>query len=159
MDIKEDPNWEEKITNDDPKFNGGLRKGSETWSMNGSAQGKIIEKLKDKKDFQGHIYITNWPSMFLAIFADHVRVVRILPIDNERTEVSAEWLFEKSTYKDKNYDKSNVVDFAIKVMKQDGEACELNQKGIYNPGINSGILMPEEYEVKRFQDWVRKKVR
>ena len=43
-------------------------------------------------------------------------------------------------------------------MQQDGEACELNQKGIYNPGINAGVLMPEEYEVKRFQDWVRKKL-
>ena len=44
-------------------------------------------------------------------------------------------------------------------MSQDGEACELNQKGLYNPGINSGVLMPEEYEVKRFQDWVRSKVK
>ena len=159
MDIKEDPSWKENIKNDDPKFKGGLRKGSETWSMNGSAQGKIINKLKGKKNFQGHIYITNWPSMFIAIFVDHVRVVRILPINNEQTEVSAEWLFEKSTNDDKSYDKSNVVDFAIKVMKQDGEACELNQKGIYNPGIHSGVLMPEEYEVKRFQDWIRKKVK
>lgn len=158
MDIKEDPAWQEKIKNEDPKFSGGLRKGSETWSLNGSAQGKIIKKLKNKKNFQGHIYITNWPSMFLAIFVDHVRVVRILPIDNENTQVSAEWLFEKSTYEDKKYDMKNVIDFAIKVMIQDGEACELNQKGIYNPRISAGVLMPEEYEVKRFQDWVRKKL-
>ena len=159
MDIKEDPDWKEKIKNDDPKFRGGLRKGSETWSLDGSAQGRIIQKLKGKNDFSGHIYITNWPSMFLAIFADHVRVVRILPINNEQTEVSAEWLFEKKTNNDKKYDKKNVIDFAIKVMSQDGEACELNQKGLYNPGINSGVLMPEEYEVKRFQDWVRSKVK
>ena len=86
MDIKEDPDWEEKIGNDDPKFSGGLRKGSETWSLNGSAQGKIIKELKNKKNFQGHIYITNWPSMFLAIFVDHVRVVRVLPIDHENQE-------------------------------------------------------------------------
>ena len=159
MDIKEDPNWKEKVENNDPKFSGGLRKGSETWSLDGSAQGKIINKLKNKKEFNGHIYITNWPSMFLAIFTDHVRVVRMLPIDSEHTKVSAEWLFEKSTLDDRSYDKKNVIDFAIKVMMQDSDACELNQKGIYNPRINSGILMPEEYEVKRFQDWVRKKVR
>jgi Rieske 2Fe-2S family protein len=158
MDIKEDPDWEEKIGNEDPKFSGGLRKGSETWSLNGSAQGKMIKELKNKKNFQGHIYITNWPSMFLAIFVDHVRVVRVLPIDHENTQVSAEWLFEKSTYDDKKYDKKNVIDFAIKVMLQDGEACELNQKGIYNPGISAGVLMPEEYEVKRFQDWIRHKL-
>ena len=59
----------------------------------------------------------------------------------------------------KSYDKSNVIDFAVKVMEQDGDACELNQKGLYNPGVVSGVLMPEEYEVKRFQDWVRKKMK
>ncbi len=159
MDIREDPDWKAKVKNDDPKFRGGLRKGSETWSTNGSAQGNIIEELKNKEGFQGHIYITNWPAMFIAIFIDHVRVVRILPIDNEHTQVSAEWLFEEKTNKDKSYDKSNVIDFAVKVMEQDGEACELNQKGLYNPGVISGVLMPEEYEVKRFQDWVRKKMK
>ena len=158
MDIKEDPDWEEKSKTVHPKFQGGLRHGSETWSSDGSAQGKMIGKLKDMESFQGHIYLTTWPSMFMAVFADHVRVVRVLPINNEQTEVSAEWIFEKSTNQDIAYDKKNVVDFAILVMKQDGEACELNQKGVYNNAMNSGILMPEEYEVKRFHDWIRNRI-
>ena len=52
----------------------------------------------------------------------------------------------------------NVVDFAVLVMKQDAEACELNQKGIHNPIRKSGSLMPEEYEIKRFHNWLRKKL-
>jgi Rieske 2Fe-2S family protein len=52
----------------------------------------------------------------------------------------------------------NVVDFAVLVMKQDAEACELNQKGIHNPIRKSGTLMPEEYEIKRFHNWLRKKL-
>ena len=51
-----------------------------------------------------------------------------------------------------------MVDFAILVMSQDGDACELNQKGVYNPSLESGVLMPEEYEVKRFHDWVKTKI-
>tara|TARA_B110001454_G_C12688801_1_gene421427 strand:+ start:463 stop:1608 length:1146 start_codon:yes stop_codon:yes gene_type:complete len=159
MDIKEDPNWKKKSLTKHPKFQGGLRQGSETWSMDGSAQDHKIKYLTKKNDFQGHIYITTWPSMFLAIFADHIRIVRILPINNEQTEVSSEWLFESSTNNDKKYNKKNVVDFAILVMCQDGEACELNQKGIYNQEKGSGILMPEEYEVKKFHDWIRKKIK
>ena len=44
------------------------------------------------------------------------------------------------------------------VMKQDGEACELNQKGVYNPAREAGTLMPEEYEIKRFHDWLKSKI-
>ena len=52
----------------------------------------------------------------------------------------------------------NVVDFAVLVMKQDAEACELNQKGIHNPTRKNGTLMPEEYEIKRFHKWLKKKL-
>ena len=96
--------------------------------------------------------------MFLVIFIDHIRVVRILPINNEETEVSAEWLFQTKTLNDRNYNINNVVDFSVKVMSEDSDACELNQQGVHNPAYQSGILMPEEYDIKRFHDWLRKKL-
>ena len=43
-------------------------------------------------------------------------------------------------------------------MEEDGKACELNQKGLYNTSIKNGVLMPEEYDIKRFHDWLRKKL-
>ena len=112
----------------------------------------------NQTDFPGYIYMTTWPSMFLAIFTDHIRMVRILPLSEELTEVTAEWVFRKETLKDKKYSMKNVVDFAVLVMKQDAEACELNQKGIHNPTRKNGTLMPEEYEIKRFHSWLRKKL-
>ena len=57
-----------------------------------------------------------------------------------------------------NYKIKNVVDFSVKVMSEDSHACELNQQGVYNPAYKTGILMPEEYEIKRFHDWLRKKL-
>jgi Rieske 2Fe-2S family protein len=158
VDIKDDPNWKRFTHHDDPKYKGGMKKGTETWSMNGSAQGHRVEYLENQTDFPGYIYMTTWPSMFLAIFTDHIRMVRILPLSEELTEVTAEWVFRKETLKDKKYSMKNVVDFAVLVMKQDAEACELNQKGIHNPTRKNGTLMPEEYEIKRFHSWLRKKL-
>ena len=42
--------------------------------------------------------------------------------------------------------------------KYDQNVRKAIKKGIYNPGISAGVLMPEEYEVKRFQDWIRHKL-
>ena len=158
VDIKDDPQWKKFINEKDPKFQGGLKNGAETWSMDGSAQGHKTKYLEDQKDFPGYIYMTTWPSMFLAIFTDHIRTVRILPLGNETTEVTAEWFFTSKTINDKNYKMKSVVDFSVTVMEQDGEACELNQKGVHNPSIKSGVLMPEEYEIKKFHDWLKRKI-
>ena len=35
VDIKDDPNWKRFINHDDPKYKGGMKRGTETWSMNG----------------------------------------------------------------------------------------------------------------------------
>ena len=135
-----------------------MREGVQTWSMDGSAQGHKDQYLESMNDFPGYIYMTSWPSVFIAIFTDHIRMVRVLPISNDETEITAEWLFREATLNDPNYDKKNVIDFAVLVMKQDGEACELNQKGVYNPVREAGTLMPEEYEIKRFHDWLKSKI-
>jgi Rieske 2Fe-2S family protein len=68
------------------------------------------------------------------------------PLGPERLRVIAEWLFPAETLADPSYDPKKVIDFAVLVMEQDARACELNQQG---------VLMPEEYVLKRFQDWVR----
>ena len=80
------------------------------------------------------------------------------PIESEKVKISAEWLFEKKTLKNKSYNKENVISFACKVMEQDAKACELNQKGIHSMPYKNGVLMPEEYVIKKFHDWLRKKL-
>jgi len=158
MDIKDSPDWEELSKISDPKFQGGLKEGMESWSMNGSAQGNKIKIIDEIENFPGQIYFTSWPSVFMAIFIDHVRIVRIMPVDSETMSLNVEWLFEAKTLADPNYDINNVIDFAILVMQQDSDACELNQKGVYNPTSKPGTLMPEEYELKRFHEWLQEKV-
>ena len=93
--------------------------------------------------------------MFIAGYADHVRIVSLRPLAPERTELVAEWLFTHETLADPDYDLNNVVDFARLVIEQDAKACELSQRGLHAAPLEAGVLMPEEYLVKRFHDWVR----
>ncbi|MDC1316042.1 aromatic ring-hydroxylating dioxygenase subunit alpha, partial [Alphaproteobacteria bacterium] len=158
VDVKDVENWKILKQNLDPKFHGGLRKGADTWSFDGSSQGHYIKDLQEEIHTKGQIYISSWPSMFLGIYGDHIRIVRILPLLNNKIQLTAEWLFQKETIEDPKYDIKNVTDFGILVMKQDADACELNQKGVYNYNNEKGVLMPEEYIVKDFQDWIRKSI-
>jgi Rieske 2Fe-2S family protein len=155
MDV---PDWEDHEDSNDPLYRGGLRSGAETWSKDGSAQGHVISSLSHEEITRGQLYASAWPSMFIAGYADHVRIVRVLPKGTTQTEITAEWLFEEQTLNNPQYDMANVVDFATLVMDQDGEACEMNQLGLNAQPFTEGVLMPEEYLLKRFHDWVRDKL-
>jgi len=149
------PDWAEHEGSIDPAYRGGLRAGAETWSKDGSAQNRIISTLSDEEKERGQLYASAWPSMFIAGYADHMRIVRVLPKGPMLTEITAEWLFEEATMNDPDYDMANVIDFATLVMEQDGAACEMNQSGLAAHPYSAGVLMPEEYLLKRFHDWVR----
>ena len=40
-------------------------------------------------------------------------------------------------------------------MSEDAAICEVNQQGLHALPHHAGVLMPEEYAVRQFQDWVR----
>lgn len=149
------PDWPDHEADTDPAYRGGLRAGAETWSGDGSAQGHVIASLSDADLARGQLYASAWPSVFVGGYADHVRVVRILPLGTDRIELHAEWLFEPQVLADPAYDISNVVEFACMVMEQDGAICEVNQRGLEGAPFEKTVLMPEEYLLKRFHDWVR----
>jgi Rieske 2Fe-2S family protein len=41
------------------------------------------------------------------------------------------------------------------VMSEDAAICEINQRGLHALPHTAGVLMPEEYAIRQFQDWVR----
>jgi Rieske 2Fe-2S family protein len=41
------------------------------------------------------------------------------------------------------------------VLAEDAEVCELNQRGLHAAPHMAGVVMPEEYVVLQFHDWVR----
>jgi glycine betaine catabolism A len=72
--------------------------------------------------------------------------------------LTAEWLFPAATLAQPDFDLKNVTDFATTVLMEDAAACEMNQRGLATPGFQ-GRLMPEEYEIHRFHQWVEEHLR
>ena len=149
------PDWAEHEGVDDPRYRGGLRAGAETWSSDASAQGHVIASLTPEDLARGHTYASSWPSMFFGGYPDHVRTVRMRPTGPEVTELAVEWFFTPETAAGEDYDMANVINFAKLVIEQDAAACVLNQQGLHAAPFEAGVLMPEEYLLKRFHDWVR----
>jgi Rieske 2Fe-2S family protein len=159
LERRDDPRWQDHAGDDDPKYGGGLRAGAESWSMDGKPVGVPFPKLSPADRKAGHIYLTCLPSMFLVAHVDYVRVVRLRPLGPERTEMSIEFLFLPETLADRQRDLRNAIEFTDIVMSEDAAICELNQRGLHALPHAAGVLMPEEYAVRQFQDWVRSQLR
>lgn len=154
MARRDDPDWQAHADETTPRVSGGLREGAETWSMDGSAQGRL-PGLTEEDLSAGQRYVTFMPSVFIAHHADYVRTVRLRPLGVDRMELSAEWLFHPDLADRPDFDMERITSFAKLVMDQDGAACELNQAGLGAGRFDRGVLMQEEYEVFLFQDWIR----
>jgi len=155
LERRDDPRWQDHAHDDDPKYGGGLRRGSESWTMDGQPVGATFPGLSAEDRKVGHLYLTAYPSVFLVAHLDYVRVVRLLPLGPERTEMSIEFLVLPETLADPQSDISKAVEFTNIVMSEDADVCALNQRGLHSLAHANGVLMPEEYAIRQFQDWVR----
>jgi Rieske 2Fe-2S family protein len=155
MEPQDDPGWPQHRDSTDPAHRGGLRAGAVSWSMDGQACGPVFAGLSDPQRRLGYHYLTNLPSMYLVAHVDYVRVVRLRPVAPEATEVTTQWLFAPETLQAPAFNLANTVEFATRFMAEDAEVCELTQRGQHSIAHTAGILLPEEYELGRFHEWVR----
>jgi glycine betaine catabolism A len=155
LERTDDPSWRDHAADDDPQYAGGLRRGALSWTMDGRPVGVLFPKLTAEERKAGHVYLTCLPSMFLVTHIDYVRVVRLRPLGPELTEMSIEFLFRPETLADPSRDLGKAIEFTDLVMSEDAAICELNQRGLHALPHAAGVLMPEEYAVRQFQDWVR----
>jgi len=154
LEERDDPQWSEHRDKSDPKYKGGLRDGAATWSNDGKLAGREFPGLSDEDRKLGHVYMTGLPSMFIVGHVDYVRVVRLLPLDPERTQMRVEYLFSAETLESPDFDMANVVEFTNRVMTEDADVCELNQQGLRAAPHARGVVMPEEYVIRQFHEWV-----
>ena len=155
LERRDDPAWQDHAHDEDPKYGGGLRAGAESWSMDGKPAGVPFPGVSDADRKLAHIYMTCVPSVFIVAHVDYIRVVRLLPLGPEHTAMSIEFLFLPETLADSRHDIMNAVEFTDIVMSEDAAICELNQRGLHAVAHAAGVLMPEEYAIGQFQDWVR----
>jgi Rieske 2Fe-2S family protein len=155
LERRDDPDWRDHAADENPRYAGGLRPGAESWTSDGKPVGVPFANLTADERKAGHIYLTSLPSMFLAAHIDYVRVVRLLPLGPERTAMSIEFLFLPETLADPARDLSRAIEFTDLVMSEDAAICEVNQRGLRALPHKAGVLMPEEYVLRQFHDWVR----
>jgi len=155
MDPRDDPRWREHADKDEPQYRRGVRPGAATWSTNGQTTGHTFPELSDAQRRVGYQFVTVLPSMFVVGHVDYVRAVRLRPLGPELTELQAQWLYPREALSDPNADLSNSIDFSWGVIAEDGAVCELAQRGMHSMRHTSGVLLPEEYELKRLHDWIR----
>lgn len=132
-----------------------MKEGATTWTMDGKPCGPIFSTLTPADIKVGYSYASLWPSTYIVAHIDYVRSVRIVPLGPERTRLVAEWYFAPETLQQPGFDPADVAAFAKIVMEQDGDAAEMNQRGMRSPAFTAARLMPEEYDIYRFERWVR----
>nr|WP_318013563.1 aromatic ring-hydroxylating dioxygenase subunit alpha [Mesorhizobium sp. B283B1A] len=157
MSRHDDPEWVRHADNDAPEFSGGLRVGAETWSRDGKTHAPVFAGLTPAERAAGQTYATSLPSMFIVGHVDYVRTVRLVPLGPEQTGLVAEWLFAPGALGDPSADIDNIVAFGTQVLEEDAAICEVNQKGLRSMRHKAGVLMPEEYDLHRFHNWVRER--
>jgi Rieske 2Fe-2S family protein len=97
-------------------------------------------------------------SMFVVGHPDYVRSVRIVPNGPEQIQLVVDW-FLPSAYGDPDPEiLEHITSFPRQVIIEDGEACELNQAGLRNNRFEHGVLVPQEYVLWDFHQWLRKRL-
>ena len=157
MSRHDDPRWADHADDSAPKYSGRLRDGAESWSSDGRASAPAFPQLSPSEREAGQSYATHLPSVFVVGHIDYVRTVRLRPLGPEETELTAEWLFDAKALARGEVDLDNAVAFPRLVLDQDASICETNQRGLKSIRHEAGILMPEEYELHRFHNWIRER--
>ncbi len=131
-----------------------LRPGAASWTPDGRACGPAFPGLTPAERQAGHSFVTLWPSAYVVAHVDHVRAVRIQPLAPDRTALLADWLFPPATLAQPGFDPAAIAGFARTVIAEDGAAAEMTQRGLRSPAFSAARLMPEEYEIHRFHQWL-----
>jgi len=123
--------------------------------MSGAPCGPEFPDLTPEQRANGFNFVTLYPTMFVVAHVDYVRAVTVAPLGPERTRLTSEWLFSEETLAQPGFDAADVARFATLVLDQDGAACEMNQRGLRSARYERGRLMPQEFDILKFHDWVR----
>jgi Rieske 2Fe-2S family protein len=140
---------------DDRPAQSNLRPGALSWTMDGQPCGPIFEGLSEDERRIGYSFATLWPSTYVVAHLDYVRAVRLVPMGPDKTRLIAEWYFMPETLAQPGFEAAKVAAFARIVMEQDAAVSAMNHRGMASPAFTAARLMPEEYEIHRFHNWIR----
>ena len=147
------PDWEPRFDGDNGF--GHVAEDATTWTMDGNTELPLFEGLTDQERDDGLIFIDITGTFYLVAHADYVRTVRLVPKGPESTDLVIDWLLPANPDDVCADTIERIKALPMLVIEQDGAACELNQQGIKSRPFDHGILVPQEYAVWDFHEWLR----
>ena len=135
-----------------------LADGAVTWSVGGKTDLPWFRGLNEDERRAGQTYGVLEPGGFLVAHVDYARLVQVLPLAPERTRLVVSWLFPSETLEHPDFDVDRATELGELVVREDGRACELNQRGLRSIRHESGVLVGQETGVREFHRWVRERL-
>ena len=156
LSYSDTPDWQPQQPDDDgrPRVATGLQ----TWTMDGRSTLPVLPGLNESDIASGVSFASFTASMFVVAHPDYVRSVRVLPLGPESIELVVDWLLLPDTANDCAGEFERLFAVGRLLLEQDGRVCELNQQGLRSRRHEHGILVPQEYALWDFHQWLRAKL-
>ncbi len=135
-----------------------LIEGAVTWSVGGTTDLPWFDRLTEREQRAGATFGVFPPSGYVVAHVDYARVVHMLPTAPERTRLEVSWLVPTGTVEHPGFSVGELIELAETVVREDGRASEINQKGLRSSRHKTGVLVPQEIFVREFHDWVREQL-
>jgi Rieske 2Fe-2S family protein len=135
-----------------------LRASARTWTESGDSKLPLIQGPSEAEQNRGMTFATFIPTMFVVAHRDYVRSVRVQPLGPESTRLTVDWLLPENSMQADRVVIEEMISFARQVVSEDGRACELNQQGLKAIPHHQGVLLPQEYDVLAFDNWLRQRL-
>ena len=128
--------------------------GKHTWSADGELRSALLAGVAPAMIEDGMRFATFLPSLFVVAHRDYVRSMRVRPLGPEAMEICIDWLVGADVDL-RTLDVARLTEFARTVFLQDARVCELAQRGMRCREHKAGVLVPQEYDVLAFDQWVQ----
>ena len=132
--------------------------GAVTWSVGGTTTLPWFEGLTEREQRAGATFGVFPPSGYVVTHVDYARLVHMLPTGPEHTRLEVSWLVPPKTVEHPGFSVEKLIELAEAVVREDGRASEINQKGLRSNRHKTGVLVPQEIFVRDFHDWVREQL-
>ncbi len=151
-----EPDGDQRVAND---LGLGMGEGKVTWTIDGQTRLPFLDGLSPEDIKQGMVYASFTASMFVVGHPDYVRSVRMYPTGPETTSLVVDWYLMPGTKEKHADDIDHMLELGRLVVQQDAELSDINQRGLKSKAFDQGVLVPQEYEVWDFHEWIRARLR
>jgi len=137
-----------------PEYKAGAR----TLTLDGTARLPAFRALNE--DERQRLYAADMvlPNLFLNVHPDYVNSQLMFPTGPQSVRMVYDWLFEPQHVPLPEADLEHYVALWDITNRQDAQNCEWQQEGLQSREFRHGVYVPQEFDVHRFAQWVRKEL-